>query len=260
MILNRLLLIICTTFLVVLPGCFSSSSDSFDVVVFAAASLGKALREIQDDYESNNPWRLKLNYGGSQSLAQQIASGAPADMLISAGEHPVSFLQEKNMIGDIESDLLGNRLVVVVGLDSHLELSSIKDLLKSEVRRVAIADPNLAPAGMYARHYLLNGDVWEQLGSKLVFGQNVRATLAFVESGNADVAIVYVTDAMESQSVMLLDIIPTDSYPRIEYPVVVIKGSKQQRGALSFFEYIKSSVALDIFARYGFGILSGTFR
>ena len=238
--------------LVGVVGCSSPRDGNEEILVFAAASLGHALGEIEAAYESGGRWRVAVSYGASQTLAQQIASGAPADMFVSAGEFPVRFLDEDGLLDTVRVDLLTNKLVVAVRSASGIRLASVEELGAPRVRRVAVADPKLAPAGRYARDSLVELGLWDGLQPKLVFGQDVRATLAFVESGNVDAALVYATDAMAATTVEALDIVPADSYPRIVYPVALVKGSRQKDGASDFLDFLRSSEALQTFAKYGF--------
>ena len=238
--------------LVGVVGCSSPQDGNEEILVFAAASLGHALGEIEAAYESRGRWRVAVSYGASQALAQQIASGAPADMFVSAGEFPVRFLDEGGLLDTVRVDLLTNKLVVAVRSASDIRLASVDDLGAPWVRRVAVADPRLAPAGRYARDSLVELGLWDGLQPKLVFGQDVRATLAFVESGNVDAALVYATDAMAATTVEALDIVPADSYPRIVYPVALVKASRQKEGASDFLDFLRGSEALLTFAKYGF--------
>ena len=234
-----------------LAGC-GGRDESGKILVFAAASLGDALVQVQEAYETRTGDSVDFSFGPSQMLAQQIASGAPADMLISAGQSPVRFLVERKAIEAAEAELLTNRLVVAVRSDRGLRLESVDELATSLVDRLAVADPDLAPAGSYARESLTQLGVWENVQPKLVFGADVRATLAYVESGNADAALVYLTDARAGRNVEALDIVPIESYNAIVYPVAIVERSENQEAALAFLRFLQSATSMDIFRRHGF--------
>ena len=226
--------------------------DSKELLVFAATSLTDALTEIESAYESESGVEVLISYGGSQSLARQIESGAPANVFISAGDGPVSLLEDAELVAqDSSRALLLNRLVLVARSGVR-EPESLSDLMSGEYLRIAIADPNLAPAGAYALESLINQGVWEAIKGKVVFGADVRVTLTYVETGNTDVALVYATDAVTTPDLSVLDIVPEGSYAPIIYPAVAISGSDDVEIAMEFIEYMRSLPSVETFRRHGF--------
>ena len=237
-----------------LTGCVRLDGD--ELLVFAAASLADALEEIGERFEEEAGTRVAFSFGGSQALAQQVASGAPADVFVAAGRQPLDFLDSRGAVDTVEGAVVHNELVVAVREDSKA-LGSISDLAGPAVGRVAIADPGLAPAGIYAREALRSLGLWESLRPSLVFGADVRAALAYLESGNVDAALVYATDAREAPGVKALDIVPPDSYPSIAYPAAVLEGSESRDAAIGFLRFLKSDAARGIFERHGFRTTGG---
>ena len=231
-------------------------SDGGELLVFAAASLADAMEEIGERFGEETGTRVAFSFGGSQALAQQIASGAPADVFVAAGRQPVDFLDSRGAVDTVEGAVVHNELVVAVREDSKA-LGSISDLAGPAVGRVAIADPGLAPAGIYAREALRSLALWESLRPSLVFGADVRAALAYLESGNVDAAVVYATDAREAPGVKALDVVPPDSYTPIAYPAAVLEGSESRDAALGFLRFLKSDAARGIFERHGFRTTGG---
>ena len=234
-----------------LAGCTSRASERPEILVFAAASLVDALAEVEREFEGQSDVGVAFSYGGSQTLARQIASGAPADMLIAAGEFPVRHLAEEGLLDGEAVGLLSNRLVVAVRSDDK-QLDSIEQLAGKGVGRVAIADAELAPAGAYARESLTRLGLWDALSEKLVIGVDVRATLAYVEAGNVDAALVYQTDAAVAGGVLTLDIVPPESHMPIVYPAAVIRRSERKVSAREFLEFLRDGPARSIFLRHGF--------
>ena len=225
---------------------------SGEVLVFSAASLQDVMSDIEDLYEAGSGPKVSFSFGGSQALAQQIASGAPGDVFISAGEAPMEFLDERGLVGR-PTQVLSNSLVVAVRSGNAPSLQSFADLAGPAVSRLAIADPNLAPAGRYAREALQALGVWDSLGDRLVFGAEVRAALAFVESGNADAAIAYRTDVLgRSRGLVALDIVPPESYGPVVYPAAIVLESAKQEAAGRFVELLLSDEAASLFRAHGF--------
>ncbi len=225
--------------------------DGGELLVFAAASMADALEEIGDRYEGETGVAVAYSFGGSQALAQQIVSGAPADVFVSAGRQPVDFLAARGMVDLVEDAVVHNELVVAVREGSS-GIGALSGLSGDDVGRVAIADPALAPAGVYAREALWTLRLWEPLQPRLVFGADVRAALAYLESGNVDAAVVYATDAREAPGVKALNVILQDTYTPIAYPAAVIAGSNSRAAASGFLRFLVSDAARSIFERHGF--------
>jgi molybdate transport system substrate-binding protein len=152
-------------------------------------------------------------------------------------------------------NLLSNQLVIIVPADSKLTLSSPKDLLKPDVKRIALAEPSSVPVGVYTSKYLTDEGIWDQVKSKVVPVQDVRATLASVESGNVEAGFVYKTDAAVSNKIKIVYEVPIDKGPKITYPVAIVKESKRKDTARDFMNHIQSPAAKDVFKKFGFLVL-----
>ena len=223
-----------------------------DVLVLAAASLHDPMEEVRTAFESDTGISLAVSYGGSQALAQQIASGAPAALFLPAGLSPVAFLEERVDLAGEPAHILRNRLVLVASVGGGGQPDGIPALAGEGVKRIAVADPAVAPAGRYARESLEHLGLWDGLLPKVVFAADVRAALAYVESGNADAAFVYATDAASSMAVKVAAEAPEGSHSPIVYPAAVIAGSGHEDSASRLVEYLRGARAREIFAAYGF--------
>ena len=243
--------VLAVVLLTVLTGCSPSGDERSSLLVFAAASMTDVLGDLEEAFEADGQVDLAFSYGGSQTLAQQIASGAPADMFISAGAFPMRFLADRELV-DSTTEIVTNQMVVAVRSSDGPRIESLDELGTSRVERIALADPDVAPAGRYSRESLTRLGLWEAVKSKVVFGPDVRATLAYVESGNADVALVYVTDARAGPYIQVLDIVPPGSYTPITYPAAIVARSGHTGAANEFLAFLLSDEAEEIFHRHGF--------
>lgn len=230
-----------------------SCSQAVELNVFAAASLSDALKEIAKSYETNSGDRLRFNFGASSTLALQIKNGAPADLFFSADEAKMDDLAKGGLIApSTRRSLLSNTLVIVVSADRTAPIANPSDLANPAVRRIALAEPQTVPAGIYAKQYLQKIHLWTKLSDKVVPTENVRACLAAVEAGNVDVGVVYKTDALISNKVKIAYEIAVNEGPKISYPLAVLNDSKQPEAARRFATYLGSGAARDVFMRYGF--------
>jgi molybdate transport system substrate-binding protein len=222
------------------------------VLVFAAASLSDALSEIGTAYASSSGDRPAFSFGASSTLARQIAEGAPADLFVSADEAKVDQIEAKHLAPGTRRDLLSNRLVVVVAAEKGAAVSALADLATRRVRVLALAEPQTVPAGIYARESLRRAGLWSKVVDKVVPTENVRAALAAVESGNADAAVVYRTDALVSSRVKVAFEVPADLTPRIVYVAAVARGGSHPTAARRFLDYLGGPEATAMFRRHGF--------
>lgn len=244
-----------------LIGCFgmaalaSETAQAEEISVFAAASLTDALEEIGKRYQAASGHKLTFNLGASSDLARQILAGAPGDVFFSADVTQMDALARAGLVSAADRvDVLSNTLVAIVPLASSLKLAAAADL--DSVRRLALADPEAVPAGVYARRYLESLGLWTRLRDKVVPTLNVRAALAAVESENVDAGIVYRTDAAISKRVRVAFEVPREQGPKIVYPLAPIAASKKA-GARDLVRYLASAEAGAIYERYGFVVLSG---
>ncbi len=227
-----------------------------EVTVHAAASLTDALREIAAGYEKASGDTLRFNFGASSTLARQIEEGAPADVFLSADEAKMDALEKKGLLlpGSRHS-LLSNSLVIVVPTEAALVPQAATDLAKPEYRKIALAEPQTVPAGIYAREYLQGRGLWDAVKARIVPTENVRAALAAVESGNVEAGIVYKTDALFSKKVKVALVIPAAEGPKISYPLAIMKSSTESARAKNFAGYLTGAPAKEIFEKFGFTVL-----
>ncbi len=231
-----------------------ASEEREDLLVYTAASLTDAVEEIADRYAEETGTRVSLHLGGSTALARQVLRGAPGDVFLSAGAGPMDVLQEADLIDPASRrNILTNRLVLVgrpsVGEDA--DITSLDDLGDADGVRVAIADPELAPAGEYAREALMSLGIWDSLEPSILPSPHIRAALSYVETGNADVGIIYLTDLRAGDDIQVLEEITAESHSPIIYPAAVLLPGDVD-AASSFVEYLAGDAASRIFLRHGF--------
>jgi molybdate transport system substrate-binding protein len=239
-------------FLLVLVFCVYLPLRAANVTVFAAASLTDALKEIAKTYEVKTGDKIVYNFSGSNVLARQIEQGAPADIFFSADEAQMDNVTKAGLIDPAtREDLLLNTLVIVAPSDSPLANFAPPDLAKPNIQRIALADPKAVPAGVYAKAYLTKIGLWSKIERKVVPTANVRAALAAVESSDAEVGMVYKTDARTSKSAKVIYAVPQADGPKITYPIAMVKASTSD-AAKKFLSYLESPEARAVFAHDGF--------
>lgn len=231
----------------------ASAANARDVVVFAAASLKNVLDEALTQYEAETGRTAAVSYAGSSALARQIQQGAPADIFVSANIEWLDFLEEQDLINRRTRRVLaGNRLVLIGSESRALDWSA--EALQSALGpqgRLAMALVDAVPAGIYGKTALTNLGLWSSLAPLVVQTDNVRAALRLVSLGEAQLGIVYATDARLDKSVHVLATFATNMHPPIRYPAAQIADS-QHPSAASVLEFLSGPTAQAIFASHGF--------
>lgn len=229
------------------------AAHAAELNVFAAASLSDALKELAPSYEKASGDHLRLNLAASSALARQIKEGAPADVFFSADEAKMDDLAKAGLIiAETRHTLLSNTLVIVVHAEEDAAVASPTDLTGENVKHLVLGETKTVPAGIYAREYLTQLRLWEAVSPKVVAAENVRATLAAVESGAAEAGIVYKTDALTSKKVKIAYEVPAADGPKIAYPLARLRESKHPTEATRLLQFLRSPEALQVFAKFGF--------
>ena len=247
-----------------LAGTPPTAAAQDSLTVFAAASLKNALDDTNAAFTKVTGVKVVASYAASSALAKQIEQGAPAAVFISADITWMDYLDEHKLIQpDTRVNLLGNRLVLIAPKDSKLDKVTIAkgpgDLPFDIAQlagdgRIAVADVEAVPAGLYAKAALENLGAWPAAEGKLAMAENVRATLAFVARGETAIGIVYETDARAEPKVKIVGAFPDSSCPPVTYPVAATAVATNA-GVARYLEFLRGPAAKAIFERYGFSFL-----
>jgi molybdate transport system substrate-binding protein len=229
------------------------------LTVSAAASLTDVMEEIKGFYEEKTVHTLVMNYGSSGALQQQIEQGAPADVFISAAQRQMDVLQEEGLIlAESRVDLLENKVVLIIPVSGdNKEITDFNSLTTDSLKLLAIGEPESVPAGRYAKEVLSSLGIWKKLEEKCVLGKDVRQVLTYVETGNVDAGIVYMTDALTSEKVKIAATAPAGSHTPVTYPAAIVLGTSVLQVAEDFMAYLQSNEVAEIFERHGFTFIAG---
>jgi molybdate transport system substrate-binding protein len=219
--------------------------------VAAAASLRESAEEIGARFGVvDAATRVELTFGASSELAAQLSAGAPIDVLLSADEAIPRALEAEGLGTDLRP-FAGNRLVVVASAAVADRVKQPGDLAGDAVRHLALPAP-VVPIGHYAREWLTRAGLLQGVEPRIVQTENVRATLAAVDAGNADAAIVYATDARVATSARLAFEIPDAEQPRILYVALRASATKQREAAQRFLSFLTSADSAGVLQQAGF--------
>lgn len=223
------------------------------LMVSAAASLSNAFNELGPKFEDGKPGvTLRFNFGPSGVLLQQVAQGAPVDLLASADQATVvRGIAQKLLEADSARDFARNSLVLVVPAQAGADLRSLADLSAPGVKRIAIGKAATVPAGQYARESLASARLWPVLEGKLVFADNVRQVLDYVARGEVDAGFVYRSDAAVAAGKVRVAL-TAEGHTPVTYPAVVVSDSRNKPLARDFIAFLATPTALEVLVKHGF--------
>lgn len=224
--------------------------------VAAASDLQLVMPEIAKEFEDKTGVHVALSYGSSGNFFAQIQNGAPFDLFFSADdEFPRKLIQSRRA---------QPRSAVVYGVGSLVlwvpatakcnpQDEKWKCLLKPEVFKIAVANPAQAPYGRAAVAALQAARIYEQVRSKLVFGENISQAAQFAQSGNAQAGILAHSQVhgpgLRDGKIWP---IPGESYPTIQQTAVILKTASDESTAEQFVKFVTEGPGRLLLERAGF--------
>jgi molybdate transport system substrate-binding protein len=242
--------------LLLFTGTFATSQE---ITVAAAADMSAALPQLVEAYAKKTGQTVKLSFGASGNLTNQIRNGAPFDVFFSADEeYPQQLIAEGLASKDTLYRYAVGRLVLWVPNESPLDLSKngMQALLDGSVKKISIANPATAPYGRAAKAALQHFGIYDQVSSRLVVGENISQAAQFVESGNAQAGLLALSHALAPA---MKDkgrywTVPLDAYPTLNQAAVLLSRSKQHDAARQFLDFLRSPDATSLLKGYGFSL------
>ncbi len=247
--------ILCLAVLAFIAGSPGAEEEPTTITISAAASLNEAFTDIDSEFEAENPdTNVELNFASSGTLRTQIESGAPVDVFASASESDMDLLSEKSLIEESSrKDFAANTVVMVVPeKNGSKSTKTLEDLTANSTEKIAIGNPETTPIGKYAKHALEDAGIWNEIETKVIFGETVKQVLTYVETGEADAGFVFITDAESGQKDLYEIAFTAPVNESITYPIAVVSGSANKEEAQEFVDFVTGTRGQEILAEYGF--------
>jgi len=226
----------------------AGSSATGPVTVLAAASLTESFTAIGTKFEQLNPaLEVTFSFGGSSGLAQQIVSGAPADVFAAAGPAPMKTVTDAGDAAGTPVTFVRNQLVIAVPKGNPERLASLSALAGPGVK-VALCAPQV-PCGAAAGKALAGAGVEV---TPVTLEQDVKAALAKVRLGEVDAALVYRTDTRAAAADVDGVEFPESAGAVNDYPIVALRDAPNPAGAAAFLSFVQTPEAQQVLADAGF--------
>jgi molybdate transport system substrate-binding protein len=232
-------------------ACRRPNNQTPQLTVAAASDLIAAFEEIGREFESTHKIKVVFVFGSTGMLTRQIENGAPMDLFAAANVAYVDQLQQKGLIiPDTKAIYARGRITLWATLDSPVKVETISDLMRPEIKRIAIANPDHAPYGLAAKQALESAGVWETVKPKLVYGDNIRQTLQYAETGNVDVSIVALSLSQQRKGRWTL--VPEQLHQPLDQGLAVIRSTHNEQAARAFAIFVTGPRGKEILGKYGF--------
>lgn len=236
----------------------SAQSQSHELRIAAAADLQFAMQDLAAQFEHATHTKVDVTYGSSGNFFSQLQNGAPFDLFFSADiEYPrkleaAGFAEPKSLY-----EYAVGRIAIWMAKNAPPDLAHFgwKALLDSNVKKISIANPAHAPYGRAAMAALKSAGVYDEVKSKLVYGENISQAAQFVQSGNAQAGIIAMSLALSPgmEKGQRWEI-PADLHPPIDQAAIVLKDAKNASAARAFLEFVKSDAGRATLEKYGFTV------
>jgi molybdate transport system substrate-binding protein len=231
------------------PGVFSVAPPPSEIHIAAAANLAAMFDQLAAAAQKSTRARLIPSFGSTAQLTKQIEAGAPFDLFLAADtEHPIQLASSG--LADTPREYARGRLVLWAPKRNDIHV--LTDLVRPDVKVIALANPDLAPYGHAAVEALTNAKLWDQVKAKVVYGQNISAALTFADTGNADVAITaYSLVAAHHPNTPL---IPADLHRPIVQSLCILKRTNQLPEVQKVVDFLLGPQGRAVFEKNGYPV------
>jgi molybdate transport system substrate-binding protein len=227
-----------------------------DAVVAVAANFKDAMDRLEMEFESSSNHRLTVAIGSTGKLYAQIVNGAPFDAFLAADqERPKRLEVERKAAAGSRFTYAVGRLALWSADPAQVGKDGVTTLRAGAFRRLAIANPDLAPYGAAAMDVLRALELEGTLKPKLVMAENIGQTFAFIASGNAElgfVALSYVLSPQNDTQGSRWEV-PAELHTPIRQDAVLLSRAAQNGAAASFLDFLKSAAARETIVQFGYG-------
>ena len=232
------------------PGTTTQLSN--ELVIAAAANVKDVLDEAAHQFEAETKTRVTISAGSTGYLATQIEAGAPFDLFISADVKTVDRLIANNRLTANTRRIYARGHLALWTPAGNPPIKSLFALTAPTIKKIALAQPDLAPYGKAAMETLAASKLLDRVRHKLVYGENVGQALQFAETGNAQVAFVSVSlTRQRSGSFVLVD---ESLHQPIDQALGVVLVSRHADAANAFIQFLSGEKGRRMLVEYGYAV------
>ncbi|NJP37553.1 molybdate ABC transporter substrate-binding protein [Alkalicoccus luteus] len=231
----------------VIPLLAACGEAQEEIHVAAASGLYHVLSDAGAVYESETGVAVTFSFGATGQLTQQIEQGADFELFLAGDESYIERLEEGGYVTN--RTRIAEGIVTLLSADGSGPFESLDDLTEDKLR-IAMPNPEHAPYGRAAYEVLQTESVWEVLSESMIYANDVRTSLQYVESGEVDAGFAALSLMQESE--LFYVELDTELHEPIVQTAAIPVQSQKQEEAEQFLDYLRSDEVQDVFAEYGF--------
>lgn len=229
----------------------SAAAPAAQTNVAVAANFTDAATEIAQAFKEKTGHEAALSFGSTGQLYTQITQEAPFEVLLAADvERPAKAVDEGFAVPESRFTYAIGK-IVLWSKEPHL-VRREAILKKGDFTKIAIANPTTAPYGAAAVQAMQALGVYDQVAPKIVQGNNIAQTYQFVETGNAELGFVALSQVVSGDEGSRWEV-PVDLYEPIRQDAVLLKKGADSKAANAFLEFLRGPTAAAIIAKFGYG-------
>jgi molybdate transport system substrate-binding protein len=234
-------------------GAVSLAAQAEQATVAVAANFLVASQALELEFEAATGHQLVFTSGSTGQLYAQVVNGAPFDVLLAADQERPRLLAERDL-GDPASVFTYaiGQLVLWSSDADRIAQGALADNFVSDFRFLAVSEPGVAPYGSAARQTLENLGLWSGLQQRIVRGQNVAQTFQMVATGNAQLGLVALSQALTYPGQASYQVIPSGLHDPLRQDAILLRHGAGNAAAVAFLEFLKQPAAAAILHRFGY--------
>ena len=222
------------------------------IKVAAASDLSYAFEEVGAEFTKKTGKKVVFSFGSTGLLAQQLSEGAPYDVFAAANVSYVDKVVAAGACDEATKAMYARGRIVLWSRDAVQPApATLADLSDPRFVKLGIANPDHAPYGRAAKEALESAGLWESLKPRLVYGENIKQTLQFAETGNVEAAFAALSLAIVTKGGHYI-LIDESLHAPIDQALVVCKHGGNPTVGAEFAKYVNSDDGRAIMKRYGF--------
>jgi molybdate transport system substrate-binding protein len=235
----------------------AASVHAETALIAVAANFAEVMERLQADFESQSPHVLNVTTGSTGKFYAQIANGAPFDVLLAADQRRPGLLVESGLaVPGSRFTYAAGRLVLWSAQPGRIAADGAETLRAGEFRRLAIANPDLAPYGAAARQVLEGLGLYQALRARIVMGENIGQAHTLVATGNAElglVALSYVLSPRSNRAGSRWDV-PQRLYEPIRQDAVLLMRAQHNTAARDLLAYLRRPEVRELIRESGYRV------
>lgn len=241
----------------VLAGIGSAPLRADEVLVAVAANFLAPLKTLAAEFEAGSGHRIAISAGSTGQLYAQIINGAPFDLLLAADVVRPQLLAESGIgVPDTRFTYAIGRIALWSRDPGRVDAGTLAGLGALDFRWLAIAEPAIAPYGAAARQTLEGLGLWTKFESdmRIVRGQSIAQTFAMIETGNAELGFVALSQALAYTGAASYAIVPQAQHAPIRQDAILLARSADAPGPRALLAFLHGPAAAAILARFGYSV------